>query len=190
MQATDLRDYVKVYPGTIPPLHCDRIVQLFEQQQRHARLYHTDAYNFTQLELHTIGANNLAQAVVLECNKVFHCYMKSVGADHMAPSPQFEAVRIKRYEPHKAQEFRPHIDNSADTSDRFLSYIVYLTDNAEGRTVFPNLGLAVACEKGAMLVFPPTWQYLHAGERPIDSNKYILVTSMMYPRPMIDGNSA
>ena len=36
------------------------------------------------------------------------------------------------------------------------------------------------CKKGDMLMFPPMWTHLHAGEKPIDKPKYMVGSYLHY----------
>ena len=51
---------------------------------------------------------------------------------------------------------------------------IYLDDNEEGGTHFPQMGATSPCKKGSMLMFPSLWTHLHAGLKPIQKPKYIL----------------
>lgn len=178
-QSTDLRDYIKQYDDVIRPYSCEKIIAFFEAHKAHAKRYRTDGYDFTQLDVNEID-ESLAMAVASECTKAFDGYIAQLGIDYMEPSMRFEDVRIKKYDPDLDQEFGCHIDNyGPGSSDRFLTFIIYLDDNDEGSTYFPNFDVRVPCKKGSMAVFPPTWQYWHQGCKPVEKPKYILMTSMM-----------
>ena len=49
-----------------------------------------------------------------------------------------------------------------------------------GRRNFPKLKHSVECKKGSMLMFPPMWTHVHAGEKPKDKPKYILGSYLHY----------
>jgi hypothetical protein len=92
-----------------------------------------------------------------------------------------EPIRIKRYLPNNHDEFRPHVDvKSKLESSRFLVFFIYLSDNEEGKTTFPQLDIKANCQKGSMLMFPPMWPWLHAGTKPINEPKYIMQTYLHY----------
>ena len=63
--------------------------------------------------------------------------------------------------------------HSINHAIRFLVFFLYLDDNEGGSTIFPNHGIKSECKKGSVLMFPPLWPWLHAGEKPIDKSKYI-----------------
>lgn len=59
---------------------------------------------------------------------------------------------------------------------RFLTVIMYLnTIENEGETEF-IFGRKIKPEAGKILIFPATWTYLHRGNPPKNTNKYIITT--------------
>jgi hypothetical protein len=51
--------------------------------------------------------------------------------------------------------------------------------NEGGETEFFNGRIKIKPEKGKLLLFPSTWTFMHKGNTPISSNKYI-VTGWLY----------
>ena len=48
------------------------------------------------------------------------------------------------------------------------------------RATFSNFDLEVKPKQGRLLMFPPTWIYLHTGHKPVIKNKYIIVIYLHY----------
>ena len=66
------------------------------------------------------------------------------------------------------------MDQKANTSNRFISAILYLNDVREGgETEFWLDGFKVQPRKGRLLLFPSGWTYIHRGIMPISGDKYI-----------------
>ena len=95
---------------------------------------------------------------------------------------KFEEIRIKRYRMGRGN-FLDHVDvGSYDSAMRFLVLFVYLNDVEEGgETKFVNvnkpgtyLPYTITPKRGRLLMFPPTWQYYHAGLKPKSGKKYLL----------------
>ena len=104
-----------------------------------------------------------------------------ISPQQMPTNYMWEPIRIKRYLPNDHDEFRPHVDvKRKETSTRFLVFFIYLSDNEEGKTTFPQLDKYAECKKGSMLIFPPMWPWLHAGTKPIKEPKYIMQTYLHY----------
>jgi hypothetical protein len=69
-----------------------------------------------------------------------------------------------------------HNDSGLITSysSRKISFIWYLNDIEDGgETTFLNG--KITPETGTLLLFPSTWTYVHRGEIPISSDKYIII---------------
>jgi len=74
-----------------------------------------------------------------------------------------------------------HVDvTNKNNNIRFLVFFLYLDDNDAGETMFPQIEKSSLCKKGSLLMFPPLWPWLHAGEKPIDKPKYILGSYLHY----------
>ena len=88
---------------------------------------------------------------------------------------------MKKYE-RDSSFFLDHVDvGNYESARRFLVFFVYLNDVAVGgETEFVSLDLKVSAECGKVLVFPPTWQYRHAGKSPVSNDKYIVGTYLHY----------
>tara|TARA_B100001175_G_C19466160_1_gene619192 strand:+ start:784 stop:1380 length:597 start_codon:yes stop_codon:yes gene_type:complete len=64
--------------------------------------------------------------------------------------------------------------NDKSESCRILTYLFYLnTVDEGGETEFID-GTKIKPEKGKLLIFPATWPYVHKGNMPLSSNKYIV----------------
>ena len=90
-----------------------------------------------------------------------------------------EEFRIKRYLPNGEERFDEHVD-VADykTAKRALAFLFYLNDN-DGDTFFTTEELYIRPRSGKVLMFPPTWEYPHAGLAP-STTKYIMSTYIHY----------
>lgn len=64
----------------------------------------------------------------------------------------------------------------AEKKERLFAYIFYLNDVHEGgETEFAApVNLKVPPRAGQLLLFPPTWDFVHRGNVPLDTDKYII----------------
>ena len=70
------------------------------------------------------------------------------------------------------------IDDKSGTC-RILTYLFYLnTIDEGGETEFID-GTKIKPEKGKLLIFPATWPYVHKGNMPVNSNKYIVTVWLL-----------
>ena len=63
---------------------------------------------------------------------------------------------------------------------RFLVFFLYLNSNFDGRTSFSEYDMQVYPKAGRLLMFPPTWTYLHTGHKPKLESKYIIGSYLHY----------
>ena len=83
--------------------------------------------------------------------------------------------------PNGKEFFSPHVDcTRLDNSKRFLVFFLYLNNNFDGRTSFSEYDMQVYPKAGRLLMFPPTWTYLHAGFKPKLEPKYIIGSYLHY----------
>ena len=93
----------------------------------------------------------------------------------------FEEIRFKRYLPNDKDEFKEHVDvGDYNSARRFLVFFLYLNNNFDGRTSFSEYDMQVYPKAGRLLMFPPTWTYLHAGFKPKLEPKYIIGSYLHY----------
>ena len=100
----------------------------------------------------------------------------------------WEEFRMKRFICGTGKEDDEQFGDHADVlthegAKRILILMVYLNDNFNGgETVFPVLGDQIKPVRGRLLMFPPTWTYLHRGNPPRLPGyaKYFLMTYLNY----------
>lgn len=139
----------------------------------------------TSTDLHISKLSDWSEEDLVFYNSVsegineYTSYLKKMN-QYINPNFPGEVVdsgyQIQRTEPE--QFYRWHTDyciksGSDFFSVRFLTYIWYLNDiENDGYTEFVD-GTRVQPEKGKLLLFPATWEYLHQGVTPINETKYI-----------------
>jgi len=99
------------------------------------------------------------------------------------PMKDYEAPRIKRYEPNQGI-FDWHIDAADQSSSkRAVVMFWYLNDVTEGGETIFDIGdeVAIKPEAGSVVCFPPTWQYPHKGATPISGPKYVVSSYVWLP---------
>jgi len=174
---TKLIDLIKVYDNVLPLDSCKLIIDQFESSKQHWDQQRTEVYKFDQINANKtpgwVGVRDLVTDLSLQ---VFDHYFNEIGLKSYPPIKALEEIRIKKYE-NSDMYFDYHIDVSDyKSAKRYLVGFIYLDDNEEGNTLFPELGISVPPKAGRMLVFPPLWMYPHAGTPPKDKPKYIIGT--------------
>ena len=182
--------YIKVYDDVIDADSCKMLIEKFEDSHEHFLTVHDkdndERISFKQIVLVDHKEWESVQNGMLE---VFQDYILHYKIDCNIVSKQwpetygYEAIRIKRYLDNDYDRFDPHVDVlNYETSRRFLTFFIYLNDVEEGgETQFMNINkpgtyipYTVQPKRGRLLMFPPTWQYYHAGLKPISGKKYLL----------------
>lgn len=190
--ATKLKDYIRVYDAAVPRDMCNRIKRTFDLDIDHQEYIDQDKRpQFTQMNITKLysAGNEEWQNLHYELQKRFIDYA-SLYIQQMDLGPDFpdkyafEEYRIKKYYSASKDEFADHVDvGDYNSARRFLVMFLYLNDvpeNGGGTTDFPKLDLRIRPVAGRMLVFPPTWQYRHAGRPILSGSKYILGTYLHY----------
>ena len=176
---------IKTYDDVIDKRTCKNLIDKFEQFQTQHEEFDVGGMCFTQLNM--TKSSQMWSKEIEEFTNLFQSYLltylKDTGVtpQQMPSKYIWEPIRLKRYMPNDHDEFRPHVDvKRKETSTRFLVFFIYLSDNEEGKTTFPQLDKYAECKKGSMLMFPPMWPWLHAGTKPINEPKYIMQTYLHY----------
>ena len=185
----ELKDYIKVYEDAVKGDFCDVTIETFETKGRPQYLDRQQSPTFHDLNISQryidkdpwwMGIQHQLKGVFEDTTKR---YIEELDLKNEFPGEyEFEEYRIKKYENNGYDRFKDHVDVfDHESARRFLVGFLYLNDVEEGgETTFPKLDYSVKPKRGRILLFPPTWQYRHAGLPPVSSNKYIVGTYLHY----------
>lgn len=189
--ATELKDYIRTYDAVMSRSECQEIIKAFDLNLQHQEYIDSEKRpSFTQMNItkRYIDRDEKFIPIQEKTQKVFidyvSLYMKQldIGAD-FPDKYAFEEFRLKKYN-ERIDEFKDHVDvGDYNSARRFLVCFLYLNDIPEGNggeTSFPKLDLKIQPIAGRLLIFPPTWQYRHAGLPVKSGRKYILGTYLHY----------
>ncbi len=176
---------IRVYDGALGDKQCDYLIDMFDRYSALQEIQ-VNAYGQTLTRMNLMADKFSPFKEDLEyLGNVFvggvRKYKEDIG---ILPSqwPEkytLEAMKIKKYEHNGQDSFPTHVDvNSLDNCKRFLVMFIYLTDNEGGETLVQDF--VSPCKKGSIIIFPPYWPWLHSGEKPIDTPKYILGSYLHY----------
>ncbi len=174
----NLSDYVRVYDNSMPAELCHELQLRFESDTAHHVERNNEIMQFTEVNI--VQADWFLEPIMKLALEYRRQYWIDCGINDLMINPKhsWEEIRMKRYLKGTDEQFRPHNDVwDLQTSRRFLVYFWYLNDVDEGgETVFYRLEkpLSVKPRQGRLIMFPVTWQYLHAGLTPISQDKYII----------------
>lgn len=186
----DLQHFVRSYDGDLEPALCARLVSTFEAAAAHqqanggsVRAGLADSA-WTELNVTRLADAPFLALFRMRVDRALARYNQDVG---LAPipvpnSPHTADLILKRYRPDGQEKFQTHFDSVNHLSNRYLVFLWYLNDVAEGgATVFPQLDVSVLPKAGRLVVFPPYWMFQHEGQAPRSGPKYILSTYLLFP---------
>ncbi|MGA9422473.1 MAG: 2OG-Fe(II) oxygenase [Rhodanobacteraceae bacterium] len=198
MPPDHLRHFVRWYDDALPRELCEGLIGGFEQMQaaqaRNGRGVRAglEASAWTELNLTPLADTAMKGFFLSRVDQYLERYNAEIGIGLPIPPTQLTAeLVIKRYTAGTDDCFQPHFDSMYDKSDRYLVFLWYLNDVAEGgETRFCDFDLNVAARAGRLLMFPPYWMFQHAGLPPRSNNMYILSTYLLFDRSPLIGDPA
>lgn len=183
-QHKNFSDYIRVYDNALTPEQCQSLIQSFEDDTAH-HIYNDDKFKkFTEINIVQAGwdLTDLSRSALWHRTRYWRdCDITESMID---PEHSWEELRMKRYRVSEQEQFFPHSDvYNYNNARRFLVMFWYLNDVTEGgETVFFRLDqdIKIQPRQGTVIMFPCTWQYLHAGLAPKSNDKYIVGTYLHY----------
>jgi len=186
--ALSLENCIQVFDQAMPPDFCAQMVESFNRMSAfqvpngrgHKRGF--DASAWTELNISPLADAGFKGFFIKQIDDHLRLYNERLGLTLPVPNrPRIEDIRIKRYRAGTEEQFEPHFDSMDDKANRYLVFLWYLNDVAEGgETEFCNLGIRVAPRAGRLLMFPPYWMFQHAGLAPRSNDKYIVSTYLLF----------
>lgn len=159
---------------------CDWLITTLNGSDRLV-LRRTDTMNFDEINInqtHPKVVNSLVSVLLGALGR----YMEDVPETEFFPTKlALEEFRVKRYTGGSDQQFSDHVDiGDLVSSKRYLAFLFYLNDDfSGGKTIFyPDTEITPT--RGSVVVFPPSWQYPHAGLPVETGKKYIMSSYLNY----------
>ena len=174
----NLSDYVRVYDNAMPAQMCQQLINRFEAEPENQVQRNNGIMNFTEINI--VQSDWYMEPFFKLMLKYRQQYWADCGINDLMINPDhdWEDIRMKRYSADRKEEFSPHNDTwDLATARRFIVYFWYLNDvEVGGETELFRLDrpMKVQPRQGRLIMFPTTWQYLHAGLQPISGDKYIV----------------
>lgn len=187
MAQSDLTSkYIRTYDNVMTADQCQHLIDKFEDSQSQwvkTELENHRSFTEINVSMHE-DWKEYTQTIFTKLRGVLTKYIEDVNIDRIKQWPDkfgFEQIRFKRYLPNDKDEFKEHVDvGDYDSARRFLVFFLYLNNNFDGRTSFSEYDMQVYPKAGRLLMFPPTWTYLHAGFKPKLEPKYIIGSYLHY----------
>lgn len=187
-----LADYIMHLENIMPLDMCEDLIKTYdsvhkeERVQRENKIMKFEEINMLDhpaFESYRWSMGQLMQSVSkFYMDKTHHILRDKLPC--YEPMEDYEAPRIKRYEPNQGV-FDWHID-AADqlSSKRVIVMFWYLNDVKEGGETLFDIGeeIAIKPKAGSVCIFPPTWNYPHKGATPISNPKYCISSYVWLPK--------
>ena len=181
---------IQIFENSISSRVCDNLIYKFENNKYLEKGvtsagYVPKAKITTDLVLRSNEISNLSEIYNLLNSKLIY-YINEYRKITNFSLPinfinsEFLIMKYLKNEGHYAFHNDFHLtDNKSNITKeigccRILTYLFYLnTIDEGGETEFID-GTKIKPEKGKLLIFPATWNYVHKGNIPLSSNKYIV----------------
>jgi prolyl 4-hydroxylase len=183
-----LTDYIAVFDDALDRGFCDQLISQFEDMKSQwyrggsAQSPSLGDSAWNELNISTMADDAFKGFFLSKIESYLSKYNEMLNLTRPVPlRPRYEDLRIKKYSRAAADKFQPHFDATDIHPLRYLVFLWYLNDVAEGgETEFCDLGVRVQARAGRLLMFPPYWMYQHAGLPPRTNDKYILSTYLLF----------
>ena len=180
-----MKKYIRTYDNVLPMNLCKTLIDKFElSKDQQVKTDLKGHRHFTEINITEYSDwSNMTQGLYNALKPYIAKYKEDCKITNTQwPSKYgFEQIRFKKYEPNDKDEFKSHVDVGDHASARrFLVFFLYLNNNMAGETSFEEYDMKVTPERGKLLMFPPTWTYLHTGHKPIKTPKYIIGSYLHY----------
>ena len=180
-----MKKYIKVYDNVLSSGTCQTLIDKFEaNKDQHVSTDLENHRHFTEININQHQDwKNMVDGLYTTLRPYVDRYKKDCDIkDKQWPDKfGFEQIRFKRYLPNDKDEFKEHVDvGDYNSARRFLVFFLYLNNNFDGRTSFSEYDMEVWPKAGRLLMFPPTWTYLHTGHKPKLESKYIIGSYLHY----------
>ena len=183
--------FINNYENLASDDYCDRMIAKFKYLEENSSLYvETSPIHIQSGELQNGSGNrkdfqfffdeekNQAEELVKETHKILDVGLTKYIDEYpsLAPIQQYSrCVKVQKTPP-KGGFHNWHCEhNAGESSQRILTWTIYLNDvpEGEGETEFLEFGMKVKPKKGTVCFFPASWTHTHRGNAVYTLDKYI-----------------
>lgn len=189
-----LADYIMHIKNAMPLSMCESLIKTYDAVHKEERVQRKNKiFDFEEINMldHSAFAPFRSQMgqLMQGISKFYMDNTHNILRDRLPcyeVLKDYEAPRIKRYEPNTGI-FDWHIDAaSQESAKRAIVMFWYLNDVKEGGETLFDIGeeLAIKPVAGSVCVFPPTWNFPHKGATPVSNPKYCVSSYVWLPNEL------
>jgi len=194
---SSIKDFIGVYDGYIPDEACDQAIELFKKYQEFNKIFSrftsegitqdkkNDEQLFCSPDILTEEEFNVNKLKLLMINfdmALRHYYTETNVKKYTADDIITDYVKIQKTIPGQGYHVW-HIEHNPpkDMVKRVLAYTIYLnTVDEGGETEFLYHSQRVKPVKGRIAIWPAGFPYVHRGNPPLNGEKYIATSWIIY----------
>ena len=188
-------EFVKVYDSVLPPIICDYLMNEINNNDMASKgvvgpekIANEDVKDTMDLFISNLKDESMKDSLIVYIRYTITMFLK-LYADDINKVVQYGYIPIHNVEDFGFQiqkytmnegKYVFHNDFMNDgNKHRVLTFLFYLNDVEEGGETEFYDSTKIRPAKGKLLLFLATWTYVHRGNVPVSSDKYIL-TGWLY----------
>ena len=185
----NIENFVGVFENAFSKEYCDEVIEYFEQataagfvQNRQQQNADTSkrSINDSQFYAHSEFSIKYTAELATKFSSIFWNELYSEYVKKFDIMQDFASHKIYSYKVQKTEVGQGyhvwHTENmNKDTSERILTWILYLNDVEEGgETEFLYYPKRIKPKTGTLILWPAGFTHTHRGNPPISNTKYIV----------------
>ena len=189
----NINKFIGVYDNYILPEECDKVIKLFENQNKFKNTLNRINFEnapilLKQDQQYFAAPYNLdvwwesLKPMMVNFDLAWNHYVQHTGASDAYGVPfHFTDLKIQKTLPTEGYHVW-HIEHGKGFSNepRAFVFSIYLNDVEEGgETEFLHFSKRVKPKTGLIIIWPAGFPYIHRGNPPLSGEKYILTSWMM-----------
>jgi hypothetical protein len=193
-KTVNITNFIGVYDNYITKEECNKAIKLYENQDKFNKtvnrlgsentsiLQKQDQQFFAAKDNLNVWWEDL-KSMMLNFDLAWNHYIKNTGCADAYGQEKFFYTTLKIQKTLPTEGYHVwHVEHGEgfENEPRAFVFSIYLNDVAEGgETEFLHFSKRVQPKAGRIVIWPAGFPYLHRGNPPLSSKKYILTSWMM-----------
>lgn len=195
----DLSKFIYHKENVFSEEFCDQLLELFDKREKENEVYVGSMAGGIDFGIKNTTEINLYDYPEIVTQENFFGVINHHLSDHylnnlpyryyfdgdvkiFPGSVAYETCQIQKYKKGEGHYESWHVEiENLKSCNRTFSMIVYLNDvYLGGETGFLYPQMKIKPTKGALVIFPSAFPFVHCGFKPISNDKYIIATWLIY----------